>query len=106
MRQANKAEGGNVPIIGEMISLNEALNLLKNEGNIELTAFHTEGEVSIPMSDIEKSIAIFIGPEGGWSPNEISLFHRNDIRLECLGQQVLRTETAVISALSLIILDK
>ncbi|MEK9178039.1 MAG: RsmE family RNA methyltransferase, partial [Patescibacteria group bacterium] len=54
----------------------------------------------------ESPIAIFIGPEGGWSPNEISLFHKNGVQLECLGHQVLRTETAVVSAISLIVFGK
>jgi len=44
-------------------------------------------------------------PEGGWSPAELDLFHKNDIDIVCLGTQVLRAETAVIAALSAVTLS-
>jgi 16S rRNA U1498 N3-methylase RsmE len=31
------------------------------------------------------------------------LFHKNDVKVRCLGPQVLRAETAVISALSQVV---
>ncbi len=45
---------------------------------------------------------IFIGPEGGFSPTEIDLFHRKNYLGIQLGQRVLRTETVapvIMSAL-------
>lgn len=44
---------------------------------------HTEKEGSIRMHEIDKDVSpinIFIGPEGGWSPGEISVFKERDIR--------------------------
>ena len=75
--------------------------------NTKSIAFHTEG-VSW-RSDLQKfgrsdlPIAVFIGPEGGWSPDEISLFHENKIPVICLGSQVLRAETAVVVILSQVV---
>ena len=91
-----------------VISLKEAIEAMKNgaqNSNIEMIAFHTDGE-PFNQKDVSKDepLAIFIGPEGGWSPEEIAMFHKNEISIKCLGPQVLRAETAVIAALSKVLL--
>ena len=48
-------------------------------------------------------IVVAIGPEGGFSPNEISLFEANGARLVSLGPRILRLETAVVAALTLLV---
>lgn len=50
-------------------------------------------------------IAVFIGPEGGWSDEEIGLFAKHKIAQVSLGNMILRAETAVITALSGIIYE-
>ena len=62
-------------------------------------AFHTESKL-VSSDDLNEVGSVFIGPEGGWSPDEIDMFHSNKIQVLCLGNQVLRAETAVIVALS------
>lgn len=49
-----------------------------------------------------KRIFIFIGPEGGWSEEEIGLFKLKEATLLSIGENILRTETAAIVALALI----
>ena len=63
--------------------------------------FHTEGEPFM-AGDIPQNgpLFVFIGPEGGWSPGEMEMFHRKGMLIRRLGSQVLRAETAVIAALS------
>ena len=46
------------------------------------------------------NIIILIGPEGGWSDSELSLFNECQIQNFHLGKRRLRTETAALSALS------
>jgi 16S rRNA (uracil1498-N3)-methyltransferase len=46
------------------------------------------------------SAALAIGPEGGWSEEELSSARAAGFREASLGQLVLRTETAVIAALA------
>ncbi len=46
------------------------------------------------------SVAVFIGPEGGFSEGEISLAAENGIRPITLGKRILRTETAGLAVLS------
>ena len=44
---------------------------------------------------------LLIGPEGGWSPEELALFEEKKIPIFSLGPSVLRTETAAVVSLTL-----
>jgi 16S rRNA (uracil1498-N3)-methyltransferase len=54
-------------------------------------------------SDVGSPIthAIAIGPEGGWTPEEISLFTQNQWQPVTLGPRILRAETAAIAAIAI-----
>ena len=105
--EASEQSGrGSVPIIHPIITLKEALGWV-NANKIEAVAFHTEGETlaRVGLDNLGEGrprqvIEVFIGPEGGWSPDELDMFHSYKIPVVCLGSQVLRAETAVIAALS------
>ncbi len=56
------------------------------------------------LSDNEKKIAVFIGPEGDFSPEEVHLFTEKGIDACTLGEFTLRSDTAAIAVLSAIIL--
>jgi 16S rRNA (uracil1498-N3)-methyltransferase len=45
--------------------------------------------------------AIAIGPEGGWTPEEISLFTHHQWQPVTLGPRILRAETAAIAAIAI-----
>ena len=47
-----------------------------------------------------QSIAVFIGPEGGFSEQEIDLCNENGIKPITLGKRILRTETAGFTIIS------
>ncbi|MFA6432559.1 MAG: RsmE family RNA methyltransferase [Candidatus Paceibacterota bacterium] len=103
--EASEQSGrGNVPTIHPATDPKDLIDNLKKD-EVELVAFHTEGREfkheNLPETG---SLAIFIGPEGGWSPDELDMFHKNDIAIVCLGPQVLRAETAVVAALSVVTL--
>ncbi|HEX8713229.1 MAG TPA: RsmE family RNA methyltransferase [Terracidiphilus sp.] len=48
------------------------------------------------------ALEIAIGPEGGWAPEEESLFDANGWRAATLGPRILRAETAAIAALAVV----
>lgn len=52
----------------------------------------------------QRKIGVFIGPEGGFDPLEISMAKRHSIMPISLGKRILRTETAAIAILSLIMI--
>lgn len=49
-----------------------------------------------------QSVAIFIGPEGGFSPEEAELAAAGGLRPITLGKRILRTETAGMTVLSVL----
>lgn len=51
----------------------------------------------------EESISLFIGPEGGFAAQEIEEL-RKDMQLISLGRRILRTDTAAITAVSMLML--
>jgi 16S rRNA (uracil1498-N3)-methyltransferase len=97
--EASEQSGrGTIPTIHPVVTLAEAVDQVK--GLDVIVAFHTEGELSQgDTSDKAKSIALFIGPEGGWSEREVELFHKENVSVKSLGKQVLRAETAAIAAM-------
>lgn len=52
-----------------------------------------------------KSVGIFIGPEGGFDEAEIAYAKENDMQIISLGKRILRTETAGLTALSIIMFE-
>ncbi len=51
--------------------------------------------------DVESSLALAIGPEGGWTPEEMSLFTQHQWTHVTLGPRILRAETAAIAAIAI-----
>ena len=51
------------------------------------------------------NIGIFIGPEGGFDESEAELAKSNGIKLAGLGERILRTETAAIAVLAIVIYE-
>ena len=44
---------------------------------------------------IQQGCSVIIGPEGGFIPYEVDLLQKNGCQAMCLGNRILRTETAV-----------
>ena len=114
--EASEQSGrGDVPDISGIAPLPDVLDEMVDKATVDSThfsqlkcvVFHTEGE-SFKASECVGAgpLAVFIGPEGGWSPAELEMFHAKKIPLRCLGPQVLRAETAVVAALSVVVFAK
>lgn len=56
------------------------------------------------ISDVGK-MALFVGPEGGFAPEEADAMHQFGIMTAGLGCRILRTETAAISGISIIMYE-
>jgi 16S rRNA (uracil1498-N3)-methyltransferase len=55
-----------------------------------------------PSLTAPSTAALAIGPEGGWTDDELTAARASGFQEASLGQLILRTETAVISALSIV----
>ncbi|MBU6142063.1 16S rRNA (uracil(1498)-N(3))-methyltransferase [Patescibacteria group bacterium] len=89
---AEQSERGIVPSLGETLSVAEALDAAQGEKIL----LDGSGE-SIHTFDFRHStdrLNLFVGPEGGWAPEEIALAREKGARIVSMGPRVLRTETA------------
>lgn len=57
---------------------------------------HPDGPLDFraALSGVRDSLALMVGPEGGWSPEELALARRRGLLGARFGTRVLRTETA------------
>ncbi len=53
-----------------------------------------------PDAEHNRALAFAVGPEGGWTQDEMKLFTDNEWKPITLGPRILRAETAAIAALS------
>lgn len=92
-----------VPSVTFGMTLEEALSSVTHaDAKLALDNYeHTE-----PMSDVQfrsdPSIVLAVGSERGWTAAERESLRDADFRLVGMGERVLRTETAVVSALALV----
>ncbi len=57
--------------------------------------------VSLPQ-DVNSSVLVLIGPEGGWSKEELAIAEQTGVECVTLGQHILRSETASIATTSIL----
>jgi 16S rRNA (uracil1498-N3)-methyltransferase len=94
-----------LPTVHGIIPFEEALKDLSGTG---LIAWEEERARTFhdALGNACREATIFIGPEGGWTPGEISLAEAAGVIPVSLGRRILRTETAAIVASALAIYDK
>ncbi|MBN1326188.1 16S rRNA (uracil(1498)-N(3))-methyltransferase [Candidatus Falkowbacteria bacterium] len=97
--------GGKIPPkFSKLIAFNQLIEKL-NPNELNLIAHEDEKEnklIDVLKKCPVSKINILIGPEGGFSPEEVSLALRNSVIPISLGKRILRAETAAIVACSLI----
>ena len=87
-----------VPVINKPISLMKlSLGECVNKWMLE-----PSGSDALPQSIAENNIALLVGPEGGFSENEIAWAQCNDFQILALGSRILRTETAPVAAIAIL----
>lgn len=89
----------------------EAEDLKKRGDTGQRAEEKSRAKEGLPLSENEKKtpdrrrkIAVFIGPEGGFSEEEIAEARAAGMECLSLGKRILRTETAALCALSLLML--
>ncbi|MDA0280262.1 MAG: 16S rRNA (uracil(1498)-N(3))-methyltransferase [Proteobacteria bacterium] len=87
-----------VPVIHKPLSVLE-LSLSENTNKWMLDP---RGSDSLPQSIAENNCVLLVGPEGGFSADEIDWARSNDFQIVALGSRILRTETAPVAALAIL----
>jgi 16S rRNA (uracil1498-N3)-methyltransferase len=85
-----------LPVIHDILKLAEAL---EQYAYVRSVAWDPYAEV-FTRKVIEEINGSYIGPEGGWTEEELQMFKDHGVRIYSLGPQILRTETAVVAVLS------
>jgi 16S rRNA (uracil1498-N3)-methyltransferase len=90
------------PEIGDPVKLAEALKVAA-ELRIVLAETETEAELTHILRETASSpsLALAIGPEGGWAEDELQAFDKARWIAASLGTTILRAETAAIAALAI-----
>lgn len=103
---AKQSGRGIVPEVRTPITYEDALTCASKYDHILIPYELTEGmtETKHVLSEIQagESIAIFIGPEGGFEHFEIDLAQAAGAKSISLGRRILRTETAGLAILSVL----
>lgn len=86
---------GRVPTLHDVDSLEKVIMRLKND---KVTTFTLDIEGTKTFGKEQNSVAICVGPEGGWSKRDKEIFKKNNVKSINIGDSVLRAETAAIIA--------
>lgn len=105
---AKQSKRNIIPEIRNIVSFKEAL---KEASLYDLILVPFESEKGMEstknaLNEIKAGmdIAVFIGPEGGFDDKEIEAAKEQGAKILSLGKRILRTETAAITAVSLLML--
>ena len=101
---AKQSKRGVIPSVHDVMSMQEAIAYAKNM-DIKLIPYELAEDMQHTRELVEsvtpgKSIAVFIGPEGGFEQSEIEAAFQAGIEPVTLGRRILRTETAGLTVLS------
>lgn len=103
---AKQSKRGCIPEVLSVKTMKEAVEYAKEMDYILLPYENAEGMKSskqmIKNAVGKKKIGIFIGPEGGFEPSEVELIESIGGKTVSLGHRILRTETAGMTVLSLL----
>lgn len=107
---AKQSGRGNIPKVQPVLSLKEAVKKAKEECQLILVAYEAEHQNGLKqllrkMDPVPEKIALFIGPEGGFSPGEIEIIKNAGGYAVTLGPRILRTETAGMIGAALILYE-
>ncbi|WP_027717870.1 16S rRNA (uracil(1498)-N(3))-methyltransferase [Desulfovirgula thermocuniculi] len=97
-----------VPLVGEVVTLEEVLGTLPPR---VLALMPWEGEKSLSLKEAlrkagkKEEVFLFIGPEGGFAPAEVELARQQGVITVTLGPRILRTETAALAALAVVLYE-
>ncbi|QFJ55741.1 RsmE family RNA methyltransferase [Pseudobutyrivibrio xylanivorans] len=104
---AEQSKRSIIPNVHAVMSFKEAFEYAKSLDVILLPFESKNGmqDTYDMLDSLEKgqSIGVFIGPEGGFAPSEIEMV-QDSVKLISLGHRILRTDTAAICSLAMLML--
>jgi 16S rRNA (uracil1498-N3)-methyltransferase len=102
LQAAEQSRRTSPPEISEVLRLKDAADL---PGSLRIVLSETETEVMLKdvlQSSREADVVLALGPEGGWTDEELKLFRDAGWIAASLGTTILRAETAAIAATAVV----
>lgn len=105
---AKQSKRSLIPVVREVMNFDEAVAYAKSF-KVNLVPYENERGMAVTRKVIEAlkpddTISVMIGPEGGFSAEEIEKVKQENMKIISLGKRILRTDTAAISTLSMLML--
>lgn len=106
---AKQAGRSRIPEVTMPLSYNEALKMAE-ELDVTLLPYELAGGMEVTREVIHQiksgqSVGIFIGPEGGFEPEEVDAAVSMGAKVITLGRRILRTETAGLATLAVLMFE-
>lgn len=106
---AKQSNRGVIPTVSEVVTYKEALKRAQ-EMDVVLLPYENEEGMEGSRSAIrsvkgKQSVAVFIGPEGGYEESEIEAAKELGMKPITLGNRILRTETAGLATLAMLVYE-
>ena len=103
---AKQSKRGIIPRVQKVMSFSEAV-AYSRDIQVKMIPYELAEGMEKTKEMIEgispgQDIAVFIGPGGGFDPEEIALAMKNEVMPVTLGRHILRTETAGMAVLSIL----
>ena len=104
LQAAEQSRRGTAPEVAAPVKLSEAAKL---PGALRIVLAETEDQTMLPdvftEHPTEGKVLLAVGPEGGWTEEELDIFKKDIFKKEAwlsasLGPTILRAETAAIAA--------
>lgn len=104
---AKQAKRSRIPQVKQVMSYQEAV-AYASQCDVQLVPYENERGMQATKEALEdiktdESISVMIGPEGGFAEEEIALA-REKMQVLSLGKRILRTDTAAITVMSMLML--
>jgi len=106
LEAAKQSRRTDIPEIADPIALKPALE--RDTSTTRILLSETEQQTTLatalnqarPTGYEPVALSLAIGPEGGWTPEEMTLFTQHHWQPVTLGPRILRAETAAIAAIA------
>ena len=105
---AEQSARGKIPVLNDPVNLSQALSELEDYDICLAGSTQKCPSLKKILKESKthpENIALFIGPEGGFSENELELLAGRAVKLFSLGERILRTETAALVASAIILYE-
>lgn len=106
---AKQCKRGIIPTVLPAMKYDKAVEFAGKECDMIMVPYENERGVAYTKEVLnsikdKKSVAIFIGPEGGFEEDEICLAKEKAAYVVSLGNRILRTETAALAAMTMVMM--